>query len=204
MPEELPATLITWEEIYSLCRKLVQQLLRANFRIDIIVVIARGGYVPGRLLSDMLGIHDLTSFKIEHYQGAYKQHDAYVRYPLNADINGRNVLLLDDVCDSGDTFAVGAEHIQHCGKVNEMRTAALHLKTVSKFIPDYYAEKVSEWRWLMYPWAVNEDLSSMIAKMRLDNSDLTLLQRQIKQLHGIDVTFRQIEDALMLLQGEEK
>ena len=70
MPEELPATLITWEEIYSLCRKLVQQLLRANFRIDIIVVIARGGYVPGRLLSDMLGIHDLTSFKIEHYHGS--------------------------------------------------------------------------------------------------------------------------------------
>ena len=204
MPEELPAILITWEKVYSLCRQLVQQLHRANFRIDVIVAIARGGFVPGRLLSDMLGIHDLTSFKIEHYRGVYKQHEAFVKYPLNADINGRNVLLLDDVCDSGDTFAVGVEHIQHCGKVNEMRTAALHLKTVSKFIPDYYAETVNEWRWHIYPWAVNEDLSSMIAKMRLDNSDLTLLQRQIKQLHGIDVTFRQIEDALMLLQGEEK
>ncbi len=152
----------------------------------------------------MLGIHDLTSFKIEHYQGAYKQHEAYVRYPLNADINGRNVLLLDDVCDSGDTFAVGAEHIQHCGKVNEMRTAALHLKTVSKFIPDFYAGTVSEWRWLIYPWAVNEDLSSMIAKMQLDTPDLRLLQQQIKQRHGIDVSDRQIEDALMLFQGAEK
>ena len=135
MPEELPATLITWEEVYSLCRKLVQQLHRANFRIDIIIAIARGGFVPGRLLSDMLGIHDLTSFKIEHYQGVYKQHEAFVKYPLNADINGRNVLLLDDVCDSGDTFTVGVEHIRQCGTVNELRTAALHLKTVSKFIP---------------------------------------------------------------------
>ncbi len=204
MPEELPATLITWEEVYSLCRQLVQQLRRANFRIDVIVAIARGGFVPGRLLSDMLGIHDLTSFKIEHYQGAYKQHEAFVKYPLNADINGRNVLLLDDVCDSGDTFTVGVEHIRQCGTVNEIRTAALHLKTVSKFIPDFYAGTVSEWRWHIYPWAVNEDLSSMIAKMRLDTPDLTLLQQQIKQRHGIDVSNRQIEDALMLFQGAEK
>ena len=204
MPEELPATLITWKEVYSLCRQLVQQLHRANFRIDVIVAIARGGFVPGRLLSDMLGIHDLTSFKIEHYQGAYKQHEAYVRYPLNADINGRNVLLLDDVCDSGDTFGVGVEHIRQCGTVNEIRTAALHLKTVSKFIPDFYAGTVSEWRWHIYPWAVNEDLSSMIAKMQLDTPDLTLLQQQIKQRHGIDVSNRQIEDALMLFQGAEK
>jgi hypoxanthine phosphoribosyltransferase len=204
MPEELPATLITWEEVYSLCRQLVRQLRKANFRIDVIVAIARGGFVPGRLLSDMLGIHDLTSFKIEHYQGAYKQHEAFVKYPLNADINGRNVLLLDDVCDSGDTFAVGIEHIQLCGTANEMRTAALHLKAVSKFIPDYYAEKVNEWRWLIYPWAVNEDLSSMIAKMQPAIPDVALLQRQIKQRHGINVTGRQIEDALMLLPSAEK
>ena len=188
MHEELPCTLITWEEVYSLCHQLVRQLRKANFRIDVIVAIARGGYVPARLLSDMLGIHDLTCFKIEHYQGAYKQQEAYVKYPLNADINGRNVLLLDDVCDSGDTFAVGIEHIRHCGTVNEMRTAALHLKTVSKFIPDFYVETVSEWRWLIYPWAVNEDLSSMIAKMQLDDPDVMLLQRIIKQRHGIDVT----------------
>lgn len=204
MHEKLPCTLITWEAVYSLCHQLARQLRKENFRIDVIVAIARGGYVPGRLLSDMLGIHDLTCFKMEHYQGAYKQHEAYIKYPLNADINGRNVLLLDDVCDSGDTFSVGVEHIRHCGKVNEMRTAALHLKTVSKYIPDFYAETVSEWRWLIYPWAVNEDLSSMIAKMRLDSSDVELLQQQIKQRHGINVTGRQIEDALMLLHGAEK
>jgi len=74
--------------------------------------------------------------------------------------------------------------------VNEMRTAALHLKTVPTFIPDFYAGTVSEWRWHMYPWAINEDLSSMIAKMRLANPDVTMLQRLINERHGIKVTFR--------------
>jgi len=76
----------------------------------------------------------------------------------------------------------------------------MHLKTVSSYIPDFYVETVSEWRWLIYPWAVNEDLSSMLAKMRLDNADTVLLQQEIKQRHGIDVTGRQIEDALILLK----
>jgi hypothetical protein len=40
--------------------------------------------------------------------------------------------------------------------------------------------------------------------MRLANPDITLMQRLIKQLHGINVTGRQIEDALILLQCAEK
>ncbi len=204
MHQEMPCTLITWDKIESLCRQLVGQLRKANFQIDVIVAIGRGGYVPGRILSDMLGILDLTSFKIEHYQGAYKQQGAFVKYSLNADINGRNILLLDDVSDSGDTFAVALDHITHCGTVKELCTATLHLKAVSKFIPDFYAEAVNEWRWLIYPWAVNEDLSSLITKMRLDNPDVTQLQRLFKQRHDINVTYGQIEDALALLQGAKK
>jgi uncharacterized protein len=204
MNDKLPCTFITWEEVYSLCHQLAQQLRKANFRINVIVAIARGGYVPARLLSDMLGIDDLACFKIEHYQGAYKQQEAVVKYPLNADINGRNVLLLDDVCDSGDTFDVGIGHIRQCGTVNEMRTAVLHLKTVSRYVPDFYVEEIREWRWLIYPWAVNEDLSGMIADMQLADADVTLLQRIIKQRHGIDVSRPQIENALTLLQSTEK
>jgi hypoxanthine phosphoribosyltransferase len=200
MPEELPCTLITWEAVYSLCRQLVLQLRSADYRIDMLVAIGRGGYIPGRILSDMLGIHNLTSFKIEHYQGPDEQHEAFVKYPLSADVNDLNILLLDDVSDSGDTFVVAVEHIRQCGKVNEIRTAALHYKTVSRFIPDFFAETVSEWRWLIYPWAVNEDLSAMIAKLRPDKPDALMLRQQIKQRHGIEVTCQQIKDALLLLE----
>lgn len=204
MSDELPCTLITWEEVYSLCRQLARQLRTAHVRIDIIVAIARGGYIPGRILSDLLGIPDMTGFKIEHYQATQKQQEAFVKYPLNADINGRNVLLMDDVCDSGDTFQVGVEHLRQCGAFNELRTAALHLKTVSQFIPEFYVETVSTWRWIIYPWAVNEDLSSMIPKIAPDNLDSALLKREIKQRHDIDVSIRQIEDALMLLEAAKK
>jgi hypoxanthine phosphoribosyltransferase len=201
MPEAMPCTLVTWEEVYRLCRELARQLRATGAPIDLIVAIGRGGYIPGRLLSDMLGISDLTSLKIEHYRGAQKQREALVRYPLNADVTGRHVLLLDDVCDSGDTFAVAVEHLRRFGAPASLHTAAMHLKTVSEFVPDYYAGTISEWRWIIYPWAVNEDLSGMIDKMQFGTRDPLRLQREFKVRYDVEVTVQQIEDALWLLEA---
>lgn len=204
MHDELPCTLVAWEEVHQLCRELVRQIRATDYHIDLIVAIARGGYVPGRIVSDMLGVHDLTGFKIEHYRKLQKHREAFVKYPLSADVNGKNILLLDDVSDSGDTFAVGIEHIHRRGQPNAIRTAALHYKTVSSFIPDFFVDTISEWRWLIYPWAINEDLSTLIMEMRLDHADTALLQRQLKRRHGIDVTVLQIEDALLLCRLSTK
>lgn len=199
MPEAMPCTLVTWEEIYRLCRDVSRQLRAVDAPLDMIVAIARGGYIPGRLLSDMLGVYDLTSIKIEHYRGAQKQPDTLVKYPLNADISGRNVLLLDDVCDSGDTFAVAVEHLRGSGTPRTLHTAAMQLKAASGFVPDHYAETVSEWRWIIYPWAVNEDLSGLIGNMRLGTRDPVRLQQEFRVRHDVEVTLQQIEDALWLV-----
>lgn len=203
MSDELPCTLLTWEQTYELCRRLARQLRTAGVRIDVIVAIARGGYIPGRIVSDMLGVDDLAGFKIEHYRATRKRQQAFVKYPLKADVDGRAVLLLDDVCDSGDTFAVGVEHVRQCGTPKRLVTAALHLKTVSRFVPDFYVEPVSEWRWIIYPWAVNEDLSSLIARLPEGCRDAARLRQEVRRRHGIEVTPCQIEDALLLLQGAE-
>jgi hypoxanthine phosphoribosyltransferase len=40
MYKELLCTLITWKDIYRLCRQLARQLREANFRVDVIVAIA--------------------------------------------------------------------------------------------------------------------------------------------------------------------
>jgi hypoxanthine phosphoribosyltransferase len=200
MPDTMPCTLVTWEEVYRLCREVAHKVRTAGAPVDMIVAIARGGYIPGRLLSDMLDVADLTSLKIEHYRGAQKQREARVKYPLNADINRRNVLLVDDVCDSGDTFAVAVEHLRRSGTPRSLHTAAMQLKTVSEFVPDHYAGTIGEWRWIIYPWAVNEDLSSLIEKMRLGTRDPVRLQQEFRRRHDVQVTLRQIEDALRLLE----
>lgn len=195
----LPCTLISWTEIESLCSRLAQQIRASGFQPEIIVAIGRGGWIPGRILSDLLGIMNLTGFKLEHYRGAHKAQRATIRYPLTADITGLRVLLVDDVSDSGDTFSVALQHVQSRGQAASIKTAVLHHKTVSKFTPDLYAEALTQWRWLIYPWAVTEDIASFVADMVPLPATWQEIQQRLQKTHGISVTPQQIEHALQIV-----
>ncbi|AKB12522.1 Xanthine-guanine phosphoribosyltransferase [Methanosarcina thermophila CHTI-55] len=43
-------------------------------------------------------------------------------------------------------------------------TAVLQHKTCSAFTPDFYAQKIIKWRWIIYPWARYEDLAGFAEK----------------------------------------
>ena len=48
-------------------------------RPDIIVGIARGGYMPARVLADFFDLMNLAAIKVEHYHGPRKSSRAIVR-----------------------------------------------------------------------------------------------------------------------------
>lgn len=173
--------------------QLAKQIVTDGFTPDLIVAIARGGYQPARLLSDHLDLFDLDCIRIEHYQGIHKRPQARVRYPLAAEINGRRVLLVDDVSDSGDTFDVALAHLEQKGRAAAVRTAVLHHKTSSSYRPHYFAAEVQEWRWIIYPWAVLEDLRSLLARMKPPPQSVVDFSRQLKQSHGLQPLPWQLE-----------
>lgn len=188
MPTKFQCELISWNRVVSLANKLAIQIRQDGFQPDIIIAIGRGGYVPARLLADYLDIMNLTSIKVEHYiSGAHRLTSATVKYPLNINVSDMNVLVVDDVSDSGDTFAVTMQHISEQSTPKAIRTAVLHHKTVSEFIPDYYAAKVIKWRWLIYPWALVEDISGFVAEMELCPDTLQDVAEQLKKSYGIQV-----------------
>ena len=136
MQDNMPCQLVSWDAFYQLCYDLADQVHQSGYQIDTLLAIGRGGYMPARILSDVLGIMDLFSFKIEHYRGAHRSPRAVVTYPLLKYIEMNRVLLVDDVCDSGDTFDVAVNHVKQVAKVQEIRTAVIHHKTVSTNKPD--------------------------------------------------------------------
>ena len=204
MTKTIPCELVDWSRVVALSRTLAHQIRAADIKVDMIVAIGRGGYLPARLLSDMLGVFNLTSFKIEHYRGAHKGRVAQVKYPLNAPVDKQSILLVDDVSDSGDTFKVALEHIQSLGNPEVTNTAVLHHKVVSSFVPDFYAEKVQQWRWIIYPWAICEDLASFIAAMEPKSRSIEKITEFISRQHGINVSEQQIQDALQLLENNKQ
>jgi uncharacterized protein len=198
MPAGIQCELITWEHFHELARRLSHLVRAASFRPDLIVAIARGGCVPARVVSDYLDIFDVDAVKIEHYHGVHMGRIARVRYPLNADINGKRVLLVDDVSDTGDSFELAVRHLREHGEPATLKTAALHHKTVSAFVPDFCAEIVTEWRWIIYPWAVMEDIHSLQHKMDPQPTTVVEFSRYLKQQHGIELGRQVLEDVFSM------
>ena len=194
MPTELPCELVGWERFHVLARGLAGTVHASGFAPDLIVAIARGGYMPARILSDYLDVFDLSEIKIEHYHAAHKDRAARVRYPLVADIRDRRVLLVDDVSDSGDTFEVALEHLREHGAPAQLKTAVLHHKTVSVYTPDYFAELVSEWRWIIYPWAIMEDLRGFLRAMDPAPRSVAEFAGRLRERHGIEPAAQTLHD----------
>jgi hypoxanthine phosphoribosyltransferase len=171
---------IGWNRFLRLCGILYGRINDDGFRPDMIIAIERGGYPVARLLSDYFDVMDLIGLKVEHYRGPDKMPQAIIPYPLAADVDGRHLLVVDDVSDSGDTFNAVLPHVRRQGRPAALRTAVLHHKQTSSYRPDFYAQRVLKWRWITYPWAVVEDLTVVTSRMAPPPSGVADLKRRLE------------------------
>ncbi len=191
-----PCEALGWGQFQRLARRLARQVQASGFCPDLIVAIARGGYPPARILSDYLDQPELSAVRIVHYRGAHKTRTARIVDPLTAPVRGRRVLLVDDVSDSGDTFAVALQHLRQCGPPADLRTAVLDHKTRSAYVPDFHARVITRWRWIIYPWARMEDLRSLIADLPQPAHDARQVARALHARHGLRLPLATVADAL--------
>jgi len=204
MPQTQACEMIGWGEVLRLSRQVAGQIRTSGFVPEIVIAIARGGYVPARLLCDYLDLFNLCSIRISHYTLATQRAaTARLEMPLAVDIQGKRVLLVDDVSDSGETLQLAMQHL-HSGKPAEVKVAVLHHKIVSPLVPDYFGKKILKWRWLIYPWAISEDISTFIQTMQPRPATLAQIQAQLAQDYRIKVTPQQITTALAVVQQREQ
>jgi hypoxanthine phosphoribosyltransferase len=197
MPEHFRCELVPLDEVYDMSWRLGRMVQESGYRPDVIVAIARGGFVPARFVCDFLGISDMTSLKVQHYApGAEKEQRAWVKYPVGGDIFGQKVLIVDDVNDTGATLKVALEHLHSLG-VSDIRTAVLHEKKNTDLAADYKVIEVGEWHWIIYPWAVVEDVGGFIRKMEPAPATIEEAGRRLAAEYGLYLT----EQRLAMILG---
>ncbi|NIP72721.1 MAG: phosphoribosyltransferase [Gammaproteobacteria bacterium] len=163
MAMRVPCEVVSWNRVHRLTRRLAWRIRDGGRRPEVIVAIARGGYVPARILCDYLYVTELTSIRIVHYTaGTHREKQARLAEPLSVDVRDRAVLIVDDVSDTGDTLRLSRDHVCQF-EPRDVRIGVLHHKTVSAVAPDYFAARMTEWRWVVYPWAMIEDISGLLA-----------------------------------------
>ncbi len=157
-----------WDYMDKLCRRVAEQVMDDDFEPEVIVALAKGGWFAGRILCDILGLDELTSLKVEHYSGINEIGEVSVGHlPSEDAVRGRNVLVVDDIANTGMSIKRAREEIEGLG-AGDVKTATLLLLNTSKFIPDYFGECLEEWAWVIFPWNFVEDMVSLITKVMKD------------------------------------
>jgi hypothetical protein len=187
----------SWRRVVRDSKTLSSLIKNSGFDPNIVVAISRGGLVPARLVCDFLHIKDLTTIKVEHWgMVATPTEKAVIKFPLYVDIKDKRVLLVDDITDTGDTLRVSLEHLKRF-KPKEIRTAVLIHKIISAFQPDYYVRKITQWRWVIFPWHVWEDLTGFIKSMKAIGICCEEdIRRELKSKYNIEVQIETIKEIL--------
>jgi len=185
----------TWDRVYEMLIDLALRIRSSGFRPDYIVGVSRGGWTPGRVLSDLLENSRTANIKIEFYVGIGKTAGKpVVTQVLAEDVTKKNVLVVDDVSDTGDSLKVAVDHMAEKGAV-AIRTATVYFKPHSTFKPDFYADTTSDW--IIFPWERLEATKLLIEDARAHNRDLDSVREILRDCSIPD----QVIDALFKLSN---
>ncbi|MEJ2272359.1 MAG: hypothetical protein P8X91_07750, partial [Candidatus Bathyarchaeota archaeon] len=65
----------SWSQIYNSLIQLSEMIQKSLFDPDIIVGVSRGGWIPARIISDLIQNPKLANLGIEFYFGIDKTHN---------------------------------------------------------------------------------------------------------------------------------
>ncbi len=155
---------LDWDDLYWDVHELARKIRESGYRPEMLVAVARGGWVIGRLLSDFLSVHEVAGLTIRFYRdiGETEEKPRIIQ-PLREAASGKKVLIVDDIVDSGETMKLAVKHVLEKGAV-EVRTAAPYLKPWSMYKPDYYVRVVEGW--VVFPYEYVETMKALEDKIK--------------------------------------
>ncbi|SNS76236.1 hypothetical protein SAMN04488107_3687 [Geodermatophilus saharensis] len=150
MPDE--REVLTYEQFGTAARDLARQVVDGGFEPDLILSIARGGLFLGGALGYALDVKNTFVMNVEFYTGVDERLDLPVVLPPTldqVDITGANVLVADDVADTGKTLELVRDFC--AGYVAAVRTAVVYEKPRSLVTCDYVWRRTDAW--IDFPWS---------------------------------------------------
>ncbi len=154
----------SWDQIYDLCIQVSDQVKNSEYRPDLIVAVSRGGWIPGRILSDLLGNLNIATVKVEYYVDIYKtRSNPKITQPIIVDVKRKRVLLVDDISDTGNTLKLVKEHLFGRGAA-DVKICTLYCKPWSIVPPDFNARTTDAW--VCFPHEIFETMRKVYSKSK--------------------------------------
>jgi len=152
----------TWNDLNNLAFKISRQMINDKKKFDRIITLAKGGWPMTRSMVDFLGVSQVASIGVKFYHGIYQKLDQPKIYQdLPESIKDENILLFDDVADTGGSLDFVKRHLNTLGPKN-ITTATLFYKPWSTFKPNYYGATTN--CWIHFPYDAVQDGINLLAK----------------------------------------
>ena len=155
MPEIVEPTLfyIPYEQFLADVETVALQLEADTWKPDFLVGIGRGGLVPAAYLSHRL---DIAMLSVDHSSGEPGFGEELLVKLAAKIMDGRRILVVDDINDSGTTIdcirtAIAAKG----GDEDQLRVAVLINNRSSRAQVEYEATRIDrqvDKRWFVFPW----------------------------------------------------
>ncbi len=162
---------LTWQDVEKLVDHLVPQF---ELEFDGMVVITRGGIIPGGLLAEALKMTDVLTASVDFpaEMENEKQREKnrliawpkFLQFPDEMVIRGKRWLVVDDVWGSGRTITAVKNRITAAAGIPY--TCVLHFNPYRNLFgtarPDYYAAITDAH--IVYPWEFRPGVEGILLR----------------------------------------
>lgn len=135
-----------WRHIEKACNYFAREVIKHQ-PVDAIVGLTRGGLIPATLISHILDLPMVpVNYSAKNGRGDNRNHNNMLPY-----VEGKSILIVDDICDSGKTLDDVDHHYNEHGY--DVFTAAIYYKHGAAMKPTFYWQKIPEDApWIVMPW----------------------------------------------------
>lgn len=160
---------LAWDDVDKLIDHLIPQFEQ---EFDAMVMITRGGIIPGGMLAEALQLSDIfnaaVDFPAELEDEKQRERNRllawpkFLQFPEENLVRGRRILIVDDVWGSGRTITAVKNRISAQACVPY--TCVLHFNPYRNLFgtvrPDYYAAITDAH--IVYPWEIRRGTENIL------------------------------------------
>ncbi|HNT24143.1 MAG TPA: phosphoribosyltransferase family protein [Anaerolineales bacterium] len=149
---------LKWQEIDKLIDHLLPQF---EGEFDAMILITRGGVIPGGMLAEAMGITNILTAAVDFPAEVAREKAGlfawprFIQFPSDDLLNGKRVLVVDDVWGSGRTITAVKNRVSAAGGFPS--TCVLHFNPYRNLFgatrPDYFAATTDAY--IVYPWEID-------------------------------------------------
>ena len=147
---------VSWDQLHRDAKALAWRLADMGPWTSV-VAITRGGLVPSAIIARELEIRMIDTICVSSYEHQ-NQSEIEVIKPAQGD--GKGVLLVDDLVDTGKTAKVVREMMP------KAHFATVYAKPEGRPMVDTYITEVSQETWIFFPWDTELSFVEPIANSR--------------------------------------